>query len=674
MSLNLRALFAFALMSVAASGQGSWEERLARGFSGRLDEIDARLLEISAELETLPRVPIDDQGGSGGFASQHAAALPVEGDAHAVEIHWKRPEKIDHIALVPARRYNAGGLEPQFGMPDDFTIECLGADGEVVAERKAGPGLWADPVRAGHPFLFSMDPAVEASGLRIRAGRLAADADGEGTYVHAWAECLVFGSGKNLALGAEVRAVTGMAPSAPWQWAAAYLTDGQTPLGLPEKIGEPHMNVGWLSEGRADEKAGVVIDLDLGKEVSFESMTLYPAKRPTSDLPGGFGFPGELTLFAAATREELEEGESGHWKLRNPGHNPVTLTAAMEGVRHVRLRVDRLWKPYEGYPAFCALSEISFDGADGNVAAGARVFSPDGMGNIVAPGGKYWGSLSLTDGFGPEGQLIPHLEWLQRLDRRLTLEREAHALHGEAAGMVARWRRIGLWAVISTSAVALALLIALPIRYRARERRKLIEVRERIAGDLHDEVGSNLGSIQMFADLAEGRAGPSDELKRIQRIAAETVSAVRDIVWLLRPHGGHRIGTVEHLRETASIMLERLKWDFTANEAAWETELRDEQNRHLFLYFREALHNILRHSEATEAGVRVEVADGVLTMRIHDNGRGIPAEKMERGSTLRALRQRAESLKAGFEFRSSPGGGTHLELAVPLLPGKKSKR
>ncbi|MCU0795148.1 MAG: histidine kinase [Akkermansiaceae bacterium] len=669
----MRALTFLLLLTVLVSGQEAWEGRLARAVDGRLDEIDARLADISRDLESLPRLPIDDQGGSGGFASQHSAAFPSEADPHAVEIHWGRMEEVDHIALVPARRYDASGLEPQFGMPDDFRVQGLGAEGEVLFEKVAGPDLWKDPVRAGHPFLFSIEPAVAISGLRILAGKLAPDADGEGSFVHAWAECMAFSRGRNIALGGETRAVSGMAPTAPWQWAANYLTDGQTPLGLPEKIGDPHMNVGWLSEGREEDRASVVIELDLGKETAFDALTLFPAKRPTSDLPGGFGFPGELTLFASAQRNDLDEKEIGHWTLRNPGHNPVTLKAAASGVRFVRLRVDRLWKPYEGYPAFCALSEITLEGPAGNVAAGAKVFSPDGMGNIVAPGGKYWGSLSLTDGFGPEGQLISSLEWLQRLDQRLTLEHEAHALRTEAAGLVSKWRRIGLWTAIAISLLALALLIALPIRYRARERRKLIEVRERIAGDLHDEVGSNLGSIQMFADLAEGRSGPSDELKRIQRIAAETVSAVRDIVWLLRPHGGHRIGTVEHLRETASIMLERLKWEFTANEAAWQTELRDEQNRHLFLYFREAMHNILRHSEATQAGVRIEVIDGLLTMHIHDNGRGIPAEKKERSSTLRALRQRADSLKAAFHFQSAPGEGTHLDLKIPLDPRRAPK-
>ena len=663
----MRALILLLLGAGSACAQGPWDERLARAVDGRLEEIDDRLARITAELGSLPRVPIDDQGGSGGFASQHAEALPGGSDNHSVEIHWQDPRKVDGVSLVPARRYDARGLEPQFGMPDDFRIEMLAADGSVLATTAAGPGLWADPVRAGHPFVFPIQPAVEATGLRIAAGRLAPDPDGEGTFVHAWAECLVFENGRNIALGAEVKGASGMASPAPWQWSAAFLTDGQTPLGLPEDIEGPHTNVGWLSEGRKDERTGVVIDLDLGREADFDEITLIPAKRPTSDLPGGFGFPGELTLFAAPRREGLDAGGIGQWTLRNPGHNPVTLAAQARGARFVRLKVDRLWKPYDGYPAFCALSEIVLNGASGNVALGARVFSADGMGNVVAPGGKYWGSVSLTDGFGPEGRLVGTLEWLQQLDGRLALEREAHGLREEAAARIASWRRIGLGTAIGSSVLALALIVLLPIRYRLRERRKLIEVRERIAGDLHDEVGSNLGSIQMFADLAEGRAGPSDELKRIQRIAAETVSAVRDIVWLLRPHGGARIGTAEHLRETASIMLERLDWEFTANEAAWEAGLSDEQNRHLFLFFREALHNILRHSAAARVVIRVDAGDGALAMTILDDGRGIPKEKLERASTLRALRQRAESLKAGFEVETAEQGGTKIRLRIPLV-------
>jgi signal transduction histidine kinase len=352
--------------------------------------------------------------------------------------------------------------------------------------------------------------------------------------------------------------------------------------------------------------------------------------------------------------------------MRNPGHSPVTSPLGPSRGRFVRIEATRLWKAFDRYPAFFALSEVEVLDGEENVALGAAARSPDGMGNVIASGARSWSPVALCDGFGPDGRLVPAREWLVALDRRLELERQRHRLSAEAARIVADWRRAGLTGFAVLGGAGAFALIALPIRYRVRARKELRKVRERIAGDLHDEVGSNLGSIQMFADLAEGRAGPSDELKRIQRIAAETVSAVRDIVWLLRPHGGARIGTVEHLRETASIMLEPLDWEFTANEEAWETELSDEASRHLFLFFREALHNILRHAKAGHVTLRAERGEGRFVLRIADDGVGIPEEKRERASTLRALRQRAEALDAGFRVDSSAERGTRLELSVPL--------
>jgi signal transduction histidine kinase len=288
------------------------------------------------------------------------------------------------------------------------------------------------------------------------------------------------------------------------------------------------------------------------------------------------------------------------------------------------------------------------------------------MQNLIAPGGRFWTSAALCDGYGPDGRLVSSREWLERLDERLRIETHRHALNVEAADVVSKWRRNGLVAIAGLCLAGAFLIVALPIRYRIKANRELLRVRERIAGDLHDEVGSNLGSIQMFADLAESRSGHSDELKRIQRIAAETVSAVRDIVWLLRPGGDHRIATVEHLRETSSIMLESIDWQFTANEEAWGLELAEEANRDLFLYFREALHNILRHSKAERVEIHAEVKEAKLLLLIRDDGCGIAPEKLDRPATLRALRQRAEALGGQIHVISRPEDGTSLKLNVPL--------
>ncbi len=670
----LAALAGIALAAAACVAEETWDESLARSFSVRLREIQREMEQTEAPLGGLPRIPIDDQGGTGGFITTHVQAAPPEGQGFAAGIRWPAEAEVDMVALVPTRRYDAGGLDAQYGVPESFVVELTDAEGEVLALVAEEKSARSNPVRKGHPFVYRIDPPVSAAGLRVRALRLVKDADREGAYIHAWAEAFAFSGMRNVALGAEVKALGGQLPTAPWLWSPGFLVDGQTPLGLPEMPVDDHRNVGWLSNGHEDPHESVSLQVDLGGEREIDGIRLMPARRPTTDLPSGFGFPRKLSLAVSDT------GMDGSWAVlaerdyRNPGHSPVEVLLERTKARHVRIEAVELWKGLETYPAFFALSEVEVLSGDVNVAAGRAVRSADSMPNIIGPGGRYWSGASLSDGHGPDGKLIPVRDWLLRLDERLGLETRRHQLRAERVALIAQWRgwALAVFALLGTAG-AFA-IVALPIRYRIQARRELEKVRERIAGDLHDEVGSNLGSIQMFADLAEGRSGPSEELRRIQRIAAETVSAVRDIVWLLRPGGDHRIATVEHLRETSSIMLESLDWKFHANEAAWLAELPEEQTRHLFLFFRESLHNILRHAKATAVTVDVRKEEKSFHITIADDGVGIDPAKLERPATLRALRQRADALGAELRVDTRPGEGTRLVLDMPLDSGRRARR
>ena len=661
------------LVEARAADESGWDSRLAEKYSRRWTEIQNEVTGLTPQLAKLPEIPIDDQGGSGGFASNHPTATPVGNSSFAVEVRWATAATVDLVALIPARRYDAKGLDAQYGLPQTFRVELINAKSEVVREVARETNTSEDPVRHGHPFVYQVSPPVAAMGLRISAERLNPNHEEEGLFVHAWAEAMVFDGRRNLALGAEVTSAAGATPPDPWHWKPSFLVDGETPLGLAEIPVETHNNIGWMSEGRTSAFEAASLDVNLGEPYLLDSIRLLPAKRPTSDLPSGFGFPRKLVVSISAT------GEPGKWSVvaerdsGNPGHNPVLVKFEPVRARYLKVEATQLWKVYDEYPAFFALSEFEILSAGQNLALGKGVHSTDGMSNLIASGGRFWSSAALSDGFGPDGQLVPTREWILLLDQRLQLETRRYHLQVEANRVVDGWRHA---AQISFALLALVggfLTIALPIRYRLHTSRELQKVRERIAGDLHDEVGSNLGSIQMFADLAEGRSGPSDELKRIQRIAAETVSAVRDIVWLLRPTGDHRIGTVEHLRETSSIMLETLKWKFTANEEAWDVELPEESNRDLFLFFREALHNIMRHAKAETVEIHAETSGQKFRLTIADDGVGIDATRLERPATLRALWQRSEALGAEFQVESRPGQGTRLVLSMALEPRKSPR-
>ena len=647
----------------------SLEYRLADRLSGRLEEIERKLSAIETELPNLPAVAVADQGGTGGFALMHTEAVPEREGEFSVTIRFQQPGLVDLVALVPARRYGVYDLNLRFGVPDAFSVCLVDDKGQIVAKIAEVEGAWADPVRAGQPFVFPVSPPVHASGMKIIAGKLPLDSDESDRYVHAWAEGLAFHGARNLARGGKVESSGGKPPPAPWQWSNDYLVDGQTPLGLPEIPAEHHQNVGWMSDARASAKDSVWLDLDLQGVREFDAVRLFPAKRPTSDLPSGFGFPRSFVVSVWDGEPKQRGGVpvvEKRIETANPGHNPVLISLGPCRGSHVRIEMTELWKVYEKFPAFAALSEVEVLQGEQNLGLGALVRTSGMAGAVISSGSQYWSLPSLTDGFGPEGKLVSERDWLLSLHRRLELETSRYHLQRERQDIIRVWRRTILSSVAILGGIGAIVLVVLPLRYRLRAKRQLEEVRDRIAGDLHDEVGSNLGSIQMFADLAERRTGESAELKNIQRIAAETVSAVRDIVWLLRPGGDHRIATVEHLRETCSIMLETHDWKFTANDPAWTCEMSDDANRNLFLYLREALHNILRHAGADKVRIEVEVASGQFRLVIADDGRGIDAERLARPATFRALRKRAEALHASFAAESEPGRGTELVLVIPL--------
>src|SRR6478735_12799346 len=103
------------IMEIAMAGDAPWDERLAGACSGRLKEIQNELPGLTPALAGLPEIPIDDQGGTGGYAGVYSSAVPAKGSSCAVEVRWKTAATIDLVALVPARRYDATGLDAQYG-------------------------------------------------------------------------------------------------------------------------------------------------------------------------------------------------------------------------------------------------------------------------------------------------------------------------------------------------------------------------------------------------------------------------------------------------------------------------------------------------------------------------------------------------------------------------------
>jgi signal transduction histidine kinase len=208
-----------------------------------------------------------------------------------------------------------------------------------------------------------------------------------------------------------------------------------------------------------------------------------------------------------------------------------------------------------------------------------------------------------------------------------------------------------------------------------RQQQAVERERARIAQDIHDELGANLTSIGLLADM--GRRHKADppavtrELDQISQTARESVAAMDAIVWALNPRNDSLDNfanyiaqfTREFFRPTPMRTRLDLPADLPAHRMATET-------RHqLFLIVKESFNNIVRHSRATEVHVELACENSHLRLTIADNGQGLSQENGETSEGqdgLANLRERIERLGGTFSIESKTGAGAKLEFNLPL--------
>jgi ligand-binding sensor domain-containing protein/signal transduction histidine kinase len=226
------------------------------------------------------------------------------------------------------------------------------------------------------------------------------------------------------------------------------------------------------------------------------------------------------------------------------------------------------------------------------------------------------------------------------------------------------------------AAVVVAAAVYRLHRYRVARLLELERVRTRIATDLHDDIGSSLSQIAILSEVASrqvDRAHPklAEPLADIAGISRELVDSMSDIVWAIDPERDHMDDLVHRMRRFASDVLSprdiRLRFDSGAAEQ--DLQMGADPRRQIFLIFKEAVHNVLKHSGATEVSVDFRVEHGWLSLRVADNGRGFDSARdhatVHDGHGLRSMRERAREIGGEAGIHSGPGGTT-ITLRVPV--------
>ncbi len=214
-------------------------------------------------------------------------------------------------------------------------------------------------------------------------------------------------------------------------------------------------------------------------------------------------------------------------------------------------------------------------------------------------------------------------------------------------------------------------------RERVEQQRALEQERTRLARDLHDDLGGGLTEISMLGSLANDRViapeRKADYLGQMTEKARELVSALDEIVWAVNP----RYDSLASLAEYYSLYAQRflslasLGCRLEVAEGLPDHSLDSKVRHSLFLAFKEALNNVVRHAEASDVRLRILVEDEELIVAITDNGRGLqPAAGTAPGKDgLANMRERLSALGGRCEIHSAPAQGTTVLFGVRLPRG-----
>jgi len=189
--------------------------------------------------------------------------------------------------------------------------------------------------------------------------------------------------------------------------------------------------------------------------------------------------------------------------------------------------------------------------------------------------------------------------------------------------------------------------------------------RQRVARELHDEVGQVFTAIMLQIESAAAHAPADlhDELEELRETARTGAIDVRRIAARLRPEALEDLGLRSALSALVSAFAEQTNIQ-TEKTLEMPGQLDREQELVVYRVAQEALTNVARHARASRVEVSLRREDGQVVLRVSDDGQGLPLSAMRSSHGIRGMRERAMLIGARLTL-SNPGRGTDVVLQVP---------
>lgn len=228
------------------------------------------------------------------------------------------------------------------------------------------------------------------------------------------------------------------------------------------------------------------------------------------------------------------------------------------------------------------------------------------------------------------------------------------------------------WWFIALSITAILGILYSLYRYRINQLIELQKVRNRIATDLHDDLGSTLTNISILSELSRKNMQDQEQTKNfLNRISEEVYfsnQALDDIVWSINTSNDTLEQTVARMRRYAAEVFDgaNIAYALQLDEQFEQYKLNMDQRRDCFLLFKEAINNIYKHAQAKHVSIKVWVEKNKLYMEIKDDGKGFDTTMVTNRNGIKNMNSRIKKWKGSINIKSGKDKGTCTELKFPL--------
>lgn len=631
----------------------------------RIKQLEKLRQQLQQALQSLPHhcpVILDQQlGYHSSLRLSDESHLP---DSHQIEFILPSAYDVESIALVPA----LNPLTPfggAYAFPKRFKLEAK-IDEQSVYQEIANWLMHDFPNPGAYPVFFNQfNQPMKYVRLTVPTADVAHFALGE---VYIWANDPLHNKTYNVLRDPNTQVIASGSYHQSSKWNVDYLTDATTSMGFP--IHEQEVAQQDLLMVPNEQEAltpNVELIIDLGKEHDISQIDVWPAKMSHNIILPDFAFPDDIQVDVANNPAFVNADTLTPLSLGKDFGTLFSVRTALSSVRFVRIQLNQL--QHSDQQRVLGIAEVAVYDANEKLIKHGKV-SATGIPK------RYVNDLNLlTDGYAWGRQIMPEQAWVKGLAQRRPIDQQLQDVNNELALAHSYWEWLLVRIIVGSVLVLFLLTVGAVLLYQRTQRQQLLmRQSERINRDLHDEVGSSLGSITLLADeiVADGMKNKkedallADDLGDLSLMAREANASLREVVRNGDSQSVMLLNLLTSLFDRADRVMRGVQINRLLPKPCPEIKVSLSVKRHITMFFKEVIHNCARHAKANTLTLKARCDNHQLQITIEDDGCGFDPSCVNNGWGLNNLKARAEELHGDMLVDTKLGKGVTVRLTIPL--------